>query len=185
MVRRTSNCGARGYASKRDLCDALNWSRPTLDAHLLRDRNFPVIRRGSRGVEWQFDTEDVLAYLRGNVATAGSQGDTHPVSREGSGTRVVHVGEATSRQRRDIVQAEILEEKLRRDRGELVLSADVKRVLSTILTHIGTSLDRFGGQLARHLNTSTSGEAAIRALLDELKSGARHELRSLLGDPPR
>jgi predicted DNA-binding transcriptional regulator AlpA len=48
---------------KRELADALAWSRPRLDHRLMVDAQFPVHHRGNQRGGWQFVLADVLAHL--------------------------------------------------------------------------------------------------------------------------
>jgi hypothetical protein len=94
---------------------------------------------------------------------------------------VVHAGEQTARQRRDLVQAEILEDKLRRDRGELVQVEVMRQVLNTMLVHLGKGLDRLSDQVVERLGLPEESSADIRAVTDDLRRTMADELRVLLG----
>lgn len=94
---------------------------------------------------------------------------------------VVHSGEATARQRRDAVQAEILEDKLRRDRGELVQVEVMRQVLNTMLAHLGKGLDRLSDQVVERLALPEEYASDIRVVTDELRRMMADELKVLLG----
>jgi phage terminase Nu1 subunit (DNA packaging protein) len=144
---------------KAALCDALGWTRPRLDRRLDSDQLFPVAKRGTRAGGWEFDLAAVAAYLGGEPAAAAASVKAAPTAPPASAPAapaavkytyvppagvepVVHTGEQSARQRRDAVQAEILEDKLRRDRGELVQVEVMRQVLNTMLAHLGKGLDR-------------------------------------------
>lgn len=94
---------------------------------------------------------------------------------------VVHSGEQTARQRRDAVQAEILEDQLRRNRGELVQVEVMRQVLNTMLAHLGKGLDRLSDQVVERLNLPEESSGDIREITDELRRVMSDELKALLG----
>jgi hypothetical protein len=94
---------------------------------------------------------------------------------------VVHTGEQTARQRRETVQAEILEDKLRRDRGELVQVEAMRQVLNTMLAHLGKGLDRLSDIVVERLGLPEESAPDIRQITDDLRRTMAEELRSLLG----
>jgi len=194
MAQRTDPAAAapdRSRAlSKTGLCTLLKWSRPTLDQRLLTDRAFPVLRIGSKGGGWKFDGPAVLLYLAGAPAAAGDHAGGHAIDpasgdRTGGLPRVEHTGEQTARQRRDAVQAEILEDKLRRDRGELVQVEEMRQVLNTMLAHLGKGIDRLPDQIVERLSLSEAVAEDIRTLTDELRRAMADELGTLLERPAR
>ena len=191
---------------KAALCAALGWTRPRLDRRLDSDGNFPVAKRGTRAGGWEFDLAAVRAYLAGEPQiempmTAPAAPKPKPNS-EGrapidsrapmaapkftvvppAGTEpVVHAGEQSARQRRDAVQAEILEDKLRRDRGELVQVEVMRQVLNTMLAHLGKGLDRLSDQVVERCGLPEECADQIRVVTDDLRRTMADELRVLLG----
>ncbi|WP_367189335.1 hypothetical protein [Burkholderia sp. Ed8] len=172
----------RALVSKSALCRLLGWSRPKLDLRLETDPHFPVASRGVKGGGWRFDTADVAAYLGGAVSWGGStelDAITRPTGRLPRAATVEHRGEHSARQRRDAVQAEILEDKLRRDRGELVQTEEMRRVIRSLQSGINKGLDRLVGPVAELVGTA-GAEAIIRELVDELRNMMAADLRPLL-----
>lgn len=182
---------------KASLCEALGWARPRLDRRLDSDQLFPVAKRGTRAGGWEFDLAAVTAYLGGETAPAtvpaaapSAPRPTAPAAPAAvkytyvppAGVEpVVHTGEQSARQRRDAVQAEILEDKLRRDRGELVQVEVMRQVLNTMLAHLGKGLDRLSDQIVEKLGLPEESIADIRAVTDDLRRAMADELRVLLG----
>jgi phage terminase Nu1 subunit (DNA packaging protein) len=171
---------------KSALCQLLGWSRPTLDLRLDTDQLFPVATRGVKGGGWAFDPAAVMAYLAGGASTsegaagtlcraAGAKYSTAPVA---SGDPVMHAGEQNARQRRDAVNAEILEEKLQRDRGELVVAEDMRKVVTILQASINEGLDRLCRQIVTRLAISEA-EAIMHELVNELRDAMAAELRPL------
>ena len=189
---------------KAALCAALGWTRPRLDRRLDSDGNFPVSKRGTRAGGWEFDLAAVCAYLGAEPAievpaeapksikpksAARAPIDSRTPLAEPKFTvvppagvePVVHTGEQTARQRRDAVQAEILEDKLRRDRGELVQVEVMRQVLNTMLVHLGKGLDRLSDQVVERCRLPEEYADQIRVVTDDLRRTMADELRVLLG----
>lgn len=174
------------HIGKSALCRLLGWSRPTLDLRLETDRLFPVAKRGAQGGGWKFDAAAVVAYLTGGTDPAeagpslpeqvGVQALATPVTR---GDVFAHSGEQTARQRRDAVQAEILEEKLRRERGELVQTEAMRHVIAKMLAHMDECFDALRIRIVRHIGVS-GADSVVQELLDELRSAIAADLRPLL-----
>jgi hypothetical protein len=189
---------------KAALCAALGWTRPRLDRRLDSDGSFPVAKRGTRAGGWEFDLTAVHAYLGAEPAIEVPAQAPKSITSK-SATRapidsrtpfaepkftvvppvgvepVVHTGEQTARQRRDAVQAEILEDKLRRDRGELVQVEVMRQVLNTMLVHLGKGLDRLSDQVVERCRLPEEYADQIRVVTDDLRRTMADELRVLLG----
>ena len=62
--------------NKQELSKILRCSLPTLDRLIERYRiGFPVVTPGSAGREWQFEVEDVLAFLKARKAADEAAGE--------------------------------------------------------------------------------------------------------------
>jgi phage terminase Nu1 subunit (DNA packaging protein) len=158
----------------------------TLDLRLATDPAFPVLKAGSKGGGWKFDGPAVVAYLAGAPSDVGNRdagSATDDVS--GSRPRIEHSGEQTDRKRRDAVQDGILEDKLRRDRGELVQVEEMRQVLSTMLVHLRKAIDRLPDQIIERLSLTEAAADDIRSMTDDLRRAMAHDLRTLLERPTR
>ncbi|MBB6320579.1 hypothetical protein [Paraburkholderia tropica] len=192
--------GTDGVIGKAALCEALGWTRPKLDRRIESDEAFPIAKRGTRAGGWEFDLAAVRAYLGGAPAAKQSRGaparsdppDNGASANPYPGARysvvppagvepVVHSGEQTARQRRDMVQAEILEDKLRRDRGELVQAEVMRQVVTKMLVHLGKGMDRLADQVVEKLGLPEENADVIRELTDDLRTTMVDELKTLLG----
>jgi phage terminase Nu1 subunit (DNA packaging protein) len=143
-----------GTIGKKELCARLGWARPTLDRRLNSDAHFPVRSRGGKGGGWEFDPDEVVAYLNGAaVPIAPPPADDEVDEDEGSylvdlsevrherrAGKTEHRGEATARQQRDQADADLKMDKLRRMRLELVEAAAMRNTLETILVELRSSL---------------------------------------------
>lgn len=174
------------HVGKSALCRLLGWSRPTLDLRLETDHLFPVAKRGTKGGGWKFDAAAVVAYLTGRTqpTAAGAtfpgsivaQPPDRPVTNGGA---LIHNGERTARQRREAVQAEILEDKLRRERSELVPTRAMRDVIAKLLEHFDNGLERLCIQIVRQTGASDAAPI-VRELVDELRTAVAADLRPLL-----
>lgn len=192
--------GTDGLVGKTALCEALGWTRPKLDRRLDSDENFPIAQRGTRAGGWAFDLAAVRAYLEGGsrkpTAKSGEpfdqRSDPAPSKNPYPGAKysvvppagvppIEHTGEQTARQRRDAVQAEILEDKLRRDRGDLVQAEVMRQVITKMLVHLGKGMDRLADQVVEKLALPEESADSIRELTDDLRTTMVDELKVLLG----
>lgn len=198
--------GTDGVIGKAALADALGWTRPKLDRRLDSDGSFPILKRGTRAGGWEFDLTAVRAYLSGESASsrrpapkaAARAASAAPADNPRPDARyvvlppassvpppgvepVAHSGEQSARQRRDMVQAEILEDKLRRDRGELVQAEVMRQVITKMLVHLGKGMDRLADQVVEKLGLPEESAEAIRDLTDDLRTTMVDELKVLLG----
>jgi phage terminase Nu1 subunit (DNA packaging protein) len=173
----TSNLG------KAALARLLGWSRPTLDLRLETDPAFPVLRSGSKGGGWRFDAEAVRAYLQRDGGTLQSSAEPDAGDATSATTRTA--GEQSARQRRDAIQADILQDQLSRNRGELVQAELMRQVLSTMLAHLGQGLARLPDQIVERLGVSEERADDIRQMIDELRKAMVAELDVLFIRPTR
>lgn len=98
--------------NRTQLAEINGVSMPTVDGWVRA--GCPVVQRGSRGVEWVFDTADVARWLR-DRAVSDATGDTQQDEAE--------IERRTKRAR--MLQAEL---ELAKQRGEVAPIADFKRV---------------------------------------------------------
>jgi phage terminase Nu1 subunit (DNA packaging protein) len=175
---------------KSELCAALGWARTRLDRRIETDGNFPVLQRGNRGGGWAFDLADVVAYLDGRgselasvnaeIRSPGSASSEPRSSRRPRRGNAEHQGDRTARQERDWLQAQILSDKLKRDRGELVPAEEMRHVLTTMLVHLAQGLDRLPDQIVERLSLPEGSSDQIRDLTDDLRRLMVDDLRRLM-----
>ena len=166
---------------KRDLCAHLKWSRPTLDRRLERDPNFPVKTRGGQWGGWAFEIAAVEAYLRGAALQATDSPDISTPAGELFQPRREHEGEATAKQRLNNAQAHLAEDRLRRQRGELVEVAPLKMSLATAVTKLSASLNALPSTLGRRLRLPDQAVDIVRQEIEDARRAFFAELRELLG----
>lgn len=108
---------------KKELCEALGWSRPRLDRRLAEDADFPVLQRGNRGGGWRFELATVIGHL---VATSDLASP---------------VGDADGRRRN------LSSEQVRDLHAELARIQAIRRIIETLVAELGVALDRLGASL--------------------------------------
>lgn len=148
---------------KKQLCGELGWSRMKLDRRLLDDGAFPVKTRGTQAGGWEFDLDAVRAYLQPDAIEPEDEPEL------AAPPPAAHTGEATARQRRDAAQAQLLEDKIRRSRGELVPVADIRLALSEGVARMSVSLNKMAETLVRRLNLPESAKAVIQQEIDDAR----------------
>lgn len=163
---------------KKSLCEELGWSRMKLDRRLEGDAAFPVKSRGDQGAPWEFDLAEVRSYLDGEPADAG---DAEEEASEATPRKAAHQGEETARQRRDAAQAQLLEDKIARERGKLVEAEPLKLALSETVARVASTLNALPDVLVRRLNLPESALPVIRTEIDgvrrQLVIGLRDQLK--------
>ncbi len=97
------------------------------------------------------------------------------------GGKAEHSGEATARQLRDQASAEWTLDKLRRSRGELVEAADMRDVLSTVLTKLRTAVTALPDSMVKEFGLSERTGFAMKARIESALRGAVLELQAELG----
>lgn len=167
---------AEGVASKKRLCELLGWSRMKLDRRIETDATFPVQARGTRAGGWKFDVSAVTAYL-------APEDDREIVAEDistpaGQAARI----EMTARQRRDLAQAQLHEDKLRRQRAELVEAGEMRMVLGEAVTRMSTSLNKMAETLVRRLALPETALPIIRQEIDDARRQLVTGLRSIRSD---
>lgn len=174
---------AKALVGKKELALRLGWSRPTLDRRLDQDPKFPVVMRGTQQGGWAFDPDDVAAYL--GVATFEDEPDDltfdpEPEPTRAPAARAEHQGEVTARQRTLTAQAQLLEDRLARQRGDLVEVGPLKLRLATAVTKLSTSLNVLPDTLGRRLHLPETATAIVRQEVEDARRAFFAELRELL-----
>lgn len=166
----------RRIVGKKQLCGIIKWSRMKLDRRLEEDAAFPVETRGDQGGGWAFDADEVLAYIEPELDREEVAEDL--ASSAGQAAR----SELTARQRRDLAQAQLHEDKLRRLRSELVEAAELKMVLSEAVARTSTALNTLAETLQRRLNLPETALPVIRQEIDEARRQLVAGLRGIRAD---
>jgi phage terminase Nu1 subunit (DNA packaging protein) len=159
--------------NKRELAfRVLECSLPTVDALLERYPDFPVQRRGSNGIEWEFVAADAVAFLqkkRREDEAAGAQRSQLfeqfklPID-ELAGPDDAAI---TPNQRAALAQARLREHDLALKAGLVVPTAEARQQYQALLQRLGKFLDTLPQQLARQHALPEMVVQSMRRQLDE------------------
>jgi phage terminase Nu1 subunit (DNA packaging protein) len=171
----------RLLVNKRELARVLKCSLPTVDNIIDRYPGFPIERRGSHGVEWEFDVDLVTAFLKRQRDAEAQQtvardellqqftlpiDDTAP-----EGSTVL-----SPAQRKAQAEALRIERKLAMESGLLVPTSEIRQQLADPIAQLGRFLDTLPVQLGRRFNLP---EEVVRAARDLIDDGRRSFVRGL------
>lgn len=164
----------RPTINKADLADKiLRCSLPTLDGLLREYPDFPVVKRGSNGVAWEFDAEHVQEFLHQKReaekrAAAERQElfkqfslpiDDAPAEAEG----------LTPAQRASLARARLLEQKIARESGFLISTAELRPKLQIAFERLAKMLDALPAQIGREFNLPDPVQRRIRVTIEDAR----------------
>lgn len=156
---------------KKELCALLKWSRPKLDRKLKEDPHFPVRRFGDQTGGWEFDPAAVRAYL--GVGQVAERPSAQAPGLQAGGETVVplqHRGEATARQKRDLLQAALLADKIKVSRGELVEAEAITQELTAAISELGQDLNGIPDGFVRRTGLTDPHYAIVlKEMIDEAR----------------
>lgn len=158
---RTAFGDGREIVTKNGLCAVLGWGRDRLDRRLAHDPDFPIEKRGDagkRGSIWEFDVAKVKAHLRRDA-------ESEPAL-------------ITPRGRRELAQAQKIEDQLRVTRAELVETGPFRSVLAQAFQIWATHDSSASDTIASRLNLDEDETVIVREILDD----RRRELVQALRD---
>ncbi len=167
--------------TKSALAKELGWARTTLDRRLRADTKFPVKEKNRGRDGWKFDLDDVRAHLQ----VAPERGPGRPAKEPAAeGKRVPatmqHLGEATETQLKKRVERQMLEDKLRKSRLELMEREPTKQAIQMMLGNLGTNLNALPEKIVRKLAMPAEAALTIRAVIDEVRQHMVNDLRQVM-----
>lgn len=176
----------RLVVNKRELARRiLECSLPTLNELIERYPDFPIERKGSNGVEWEFDADGVVAFLaakREAEARASDERNTlfaqfklpiDEVAGEGA-------AELSPAQRAQLATARLKERKLAVEAGMLVSVAEVRQSLHVALARFGKFLDVLPKQVGTQHNLPEEVQRSMRGRLDDERRRFVAEIQAFL-----
>lgn len=170
--------------NKHELAKLLEKSLPTID-RMIED-GMPVLKGGSNGVPYEFDANAVVAWLE-EVArkeaeltaekerqlaqlqlglTGGVAGDSAPIG-------------LTAKQRIEAMQAEMLADKLARDRGALMPVEEVEAEFEAVFGLLRQRLLSQGSSLQRLAGLSEDQVRHVDQEMRELLRSLSHQITNL------
>lgn len=197
MTAAVAVTGPVTWVSKRELSKHLGCSKPTIDALIDRYPEFPIVARGSNGLAWRFDLAAVTAFLQ---ARRAEEARTEAARNEqlaeqlaqltlpGLGPEPEERG-YSPREKKTEIEAELLRDKLARDRGELVPAAEVSAALKAAFALLGSRLEVIVPQVAadHHLPPVVTAALVARfevARADLVRTLQTHLLSKAPADAP-
>lgn len=160
--------------NKRELAfRVLECSLPTVDALLERYADFPVQRRGSNGIEWEFVAADVVEFLqrkRREDEAAGAQRSQLfeqfklPIDELAGPDDATAI---TPNQRAALAQARLREHELALKAGLVVPTSEARQQYQVLLQQLGKFLDTLPQQLGRQHALPEMVVQSMRRSLDE------------------
>lgn len=188
---------------KKELCQALGWSRPKLDRRLQSDPDFPVVSRGDQSGGWKFNLKAVEKHLGGVTRPETSAGKAAkkktakprtPAQTEPRATSApaaapktaprrsaYHSGEATAKQRKDDADATLREMKVAEMAGDLVPAGQVAQVFSLICTSLASDLDALPEEIVRTCHLPLEASEVIRSRIDAIRTAMVIHGEQILG----
>lgn len=167
--------------NRSEMARILEVSEPTLDR--MMDRGLPVLQRGGNGKPYQFDVEAVIAWARDDAereeaARSAREADINQLAMDLNGGATAEIEGVSpglsGKARIDAINALLLQDKLAKQRGELVPVEDVRADYQAMFARLRQRLLSLDTLLTRSAGL-TPAQAKIvrddmRALLTELSA---------------
>lgn len=174
--------------NKRELAVVLGVSVPTVDAYLLRFTDFPVVRRGAPGVEWQFDAAACVDFMR---AQRDAEHQAEAARQDAAAQLAMPVDVIVPAEDRaldpakrlQIARARAVERELAMKAGLLVPTSEVRQVLGTAFAALGRDLQAYVRQLGADHAWTDLQQRDADARMAETLHGFRRSAERLLADP--
>lgn len=176
----------RLLVNKRELAKRiLRTSLPTLDDLMGKYPDFPIERQGSNGVEYLFDADRVVEFLRQKREDEARAAQQRQSLFEQFSLPIDDVAPDEARaltpaQRAALARARLAERKLAIESGLLVSSAEMRQVLTMALGRLGKFLEQLPGQVARDHRLPEEVARAMRSRMDDARRVFVRDLKALL-----
>jgi phage terminase Nu1 subunit (DNA packaging protein) len=141
----TADASVPRLLNKLELCREAGISRPTLDARLREDPDFPVVSQGVSGEEWQFDAEAALRRLA----------ETAPVKRLSPNQQLLEL--RLTRERRNLAQ----------EAGDLLVASEMRDALSRALSALSRELRSLPAALGREAGLTPDQQRRLQLAIEE------------------
>jgi len=169
----------RVLVNKRELAKRiLKCSLPTLTDLIDRYEDFPIEQRGANGIEYMFDAELVVEFLR------GKREEETRLTAEAAAERAEYFKQfslpiddiapeeargLTPTQRQALAKARLIERKLALESSLLVSMAELRQDLTIPMQMLGKFLDTLPTQVGADLNLPEEAQRAMRSRIDEAR----------------
>lgn len=159
--------------NKAELALVIDVSATTLAEWIAADPEFPVVRRGSHGVAWQFDPSAVQAYLqarrererdrRAEVARRETEAALPLLAAVGAAAD--DASPLTASNRLALSRARLVEQRIAAEASMLVPVADIQRALGGPLAALAAFWSELGQDLVRLYNLDDDCAAGLQSRL--------------------
>lgn len=159
--------------NKQELADLLKVSLPTLSGLLRRYPDFPVEVEGTNGVEWQFDVEKVVEFMREK-----DEAERKALEARAEAMRAWQLpfaepvtqapGVLSAAQQLQLAKAQREQHKLAQESGLLIPATTVRMALRTGFSNLGPGLARIADQVGRQHHLPDDITQSIRLQVEDL-----------------
>ena len=160
----------------------------TLRDVIRRHPDFPVLQGGSNGIPYEFDADACAEWWRDHAAKIEEAEEARraqldmwraelfgkDAAAEDADTRSL-----TPAERKAELEAQILEDKLRRARGELIDRASTMSALSTAIVELRNELMQIPAELARKADLEREDRIALEEMIERRLNGLARKLADL------
>lgn len=144
--------GKGQQVNRANLADVFGVSLPTIDSWVRA--GCPLIQRGSKGVEWTFNTADVSKWLRDRAAQDASENFIQD--------------EAELKRRKLAAETTMAELELAKAKGEVAPLDQMERNLSKLFAEIRANMRNIPGRVVTRVIGETDERKIKAALMDEI-----------------
>ncbi|WP_198366144.1 terminase small subunit [Roseomonas sp. KE0001] len=173
--------------NKSELATILSVSLSTLHEWIRKDPAFPVHTRGSYGVEWQFDADQVMAHLQHKEeAELEAQRERrerleqYRLPLTGQEGAAADDTDFTPQQALALVRKRRLELEMAREAGFLVQASEVREALGAAFSNLGKALQSLPGQIGRTHGLPEPVVRSIRGSVDTFQRNLVRDLQHLM-----
>lgn len=153
--------------SRTDLADVFGVSMPTVDTWVRQ--GCPVVKRGSKGISWEFATADVAEWLRDRAAAELT----------GEGSDLVEIERRTKMAKMIVAELEVAEAK-----RQVALVSEFERAQSMFAAAIQSAVMRVPQRVVLRLIGETDEHTFKKVLSDELADALRQAADAEIDLPP-
>ena len=172
-----------GTLNKAELAEVIGCSLPTIDKLLRRHADFPVVKRGGNGSQYEFDPAAVTAFLTGIEEArirAGAERDDLMQQYVLPGTDLPEDRGLTPSAQLTLAKLRILQRDEQKEAGFLIETSRVRATLTQTFATLTSATDAAIRQVCRDNHIPEPTIRAIEARVNEAKRRAVAELAALL-----
>lgn len=184
---RADLAGDDGYTvNLTELADILDVSEPTLKRLMRANADFPIKRGGSNGVPYAFDARAVVAWWQAHEAAVAAEREQKADRAQQLRLELlggVTTGEAqglTGKQRLDELNAELTAMRVAKERGELLVKADVEQHLANAFTILRQEIQQVAPSASRAFTLSRDDRLKLEDMLATALRNAAKRLGAVI-----